>query len=102
MNNSNFLTAVGTSKPNSENNTNVSNSQKVSYAWQKFLSKYQNGCLAEPLIYSDSGANFIDYYGNNDNIERSLYQYLNDNLATWDTWKSENFRLYEQINSFGI
>jgi hypothetical protein len=102
MNNSTFLTATGTTKPNSENSSNVVNNTKVAYAWQKFLIKYQNGCLAEPLIYSDSGINFIDYYGNNDNIQRSLYQYLNDNLDVWDTWTPVNFYLYEQINSFGI
>jgi hypothetical protein len=102
MNNSTFLTATGTAKPNTENSSNASNDAKVSYAWQKFLTKYQNGCLAEPLIYEDSGISFLDYYGNNDNIQRSLYQYLNDNLDVWDTWIASNFKLYERINSFGI
>tara|TARA_R100000541_G_scaffold20190_2_gene30047 strand:+ start:2742 stop:3374 length:633 start_codon:yes stop_codon:yes gene_type:complete len=102
MENSDFLTALGVAKSNVENANLTTNTTKVSYAWQKFLTKYQNGCLAEPLIYSDSGSNFIDYYGTNDNIQRSLYQYLNDNLTTWDTWDNSKFRLYEQMNSFGI
>lgn len=102
MENSDFLTALGVAKSNVENANLTTNATKVSYAWQKFLTKYQNGCLAEPLIYSDSGVNFVDYYGTNDNIQRSLYQYLNDNLTIWDTWDNSKFRLYEQMNSFGI
>lgn len=102
MNNSDHLTALGVAKSKVENANITTNVTKVSYAWQKFLSKYQDGCLAEPLVYSDSGYTFTDYYGTNDNIKRSLYQYLNDNLDTWTTWDSAKFRLYEQINSFGI
>lgn len=102
MENSDFLTALGVAKSNVENANLTTNSTKVSYAWQKFLTKYQDGCLSEPLIYSDSGYSFTDYYGTNDNVQRSLYQYLNDNLDTWDTWDNSKFRLYEQINSFGI
>lgn len=102
MENSDFLTALGVAKSNVENANLTTNATKVSYAWQKFLTKYQDGCLAEPLIYSDSGYSFTDYYGTNDNIQRSLYQYLNDNLDTWTTWDNSKFRLYEQINSFGI
>lgn len=98
MENSEQLTALGTANSKVENANLTSNSTKASRAFQVFLNKYQKGYLNEPYVYD----NVIDYYGNNDNIRVSLYQYLNDNLLMWDTWKNSGFRFYNQVNSFGI
>lgn len=99
--NSSFWTTLGVEKPKAENSQSVNPAYKLATAWQKFLKKYQNGLCIEPLRYKTTGATFTDYYGNNEDVNVSLYQYLRDNKEVYG-WEDSNFKYYEQRNSFGL
>jgi len=45
---------------------------------------------------------FIDWFGCQDGVEVSLYQYLMDKKADFEDFDLSNFKVYETINSFGI
>jgi hypothetical protein len=45
---------------------------------------------------------FIDWFGCNNDVNVSLYQYLNDKSADFPNLDLGNFKIYESQNSFGI
>jgi hypothetical protein len=92
------LTGVGTVEGNPEKATLVSPKYKIANASQKFVSKYQGGYLTEPIVIG----NFIDWYGCNDDINVSLYKYLQDQKEDFTNIDLSKFRTYETQNSFGI
>lgn len=94
------LTGVGNTQGKPEKATLVSPKYKIANANQTFIEKYQGGYLIEPIIYNDG--EFIDYFGCNDNVEVSLYQYLLDKKADFVGFDIEKFKTYETKNSFGI
>lgn len=100
--NSEYLTALGVSKPNTENAVNVSPFAKLANSWQRFTNKYQGGCLLNPLTSISSDYSFIDYYGVQENVQRSLYQYLNDNAVTYGFDASKFQTFDDNVNSFGL
>lgn len=92
------LTGVGTVHGKPEKATFVSPKYKIANANSNFIKQYQHGFYYNPVI----DGIFIDYYGNQEGIEVSLYQYLNDKRADFTALKMDLFRIYETINSFGI
>ena len=95
------LSAVGISKVNSENSTLESPLYKIANANQLFVKGYQNGYLITPDIYE----NFVDWFGNNNDINVSFYQYLIDNILEFPEFEISKFKIYcqdEVKNSFGI
>lgn len=94
------LTGVGNTQGKPEKATLVSPKYKIATANNNFISKYQGGYLQYPIVYNDG--EFIDWFGNQDGINVSLYQYLNDNAVNFPDFKPESFRCYETKNSFGI
>jgi len=100
--NSEYLTALGVSKPNTENAVNVSPFAKLANSWQKFTNKYQGGCLLNPLTSMSNGYSFVDWYGAQENVQRSLYQYLNDNAVTYGFDASKFQTFDDNVNSFGL
>jgi hypothetical protein len=96
------LSGVGTVQGKSEKSVNVSPLYKVANASQSFLKGYQNGYLPYPNVYDIDGVEFIDYFGCNEDVEISLYQYLVDKQADFENFDLTKFRTYEGQNSFGI
>lgn len=99
--NSHFWSTMSTVKPDAENSINVTPAFKVAASWQKFLRKYQDGCMIEPYAIYGYGYEYKDYYGTNEDVEVSLYQYLRDNKELYG-WEESNFKMYTQKNSFGL
>lgn len=100
-NSNGFYTAVGVSKPNSENSQLFTPTYKLATAWQTFINKYQNGLKLCPDITYKNGVEFIDWFGNYDGVYQSLYQYLTDKAADFG-WNASKFKVYENVNTFGI
>lgn len=98
--NTQFYQQTGVNQPNAENSNVVSPNYKTAVAYQTFVRKYQLGKLCKPVVIG----NFIDYYGSdNDNIQRSMYQYLLDKAAVFPEWVSTKFKTYtDTINSFDL
>ena len=72
---------------------------KIANANQTFLKKFQDGYLVQPIIMDS----FIDWYGQGDDIQVSLYRYLVDKKANFPDWTEDTFRAYtDEKNSFGI
>lgn len=92
------LSATGTAKVNPENANNVSPKFLLANANQQFIKQYQGGYLCNPIVND----NFLDWYGENEGLELSMYQYLRDNIASFPTWNASTFRIYETKNTFGI
>lgn len=92
------LSATGTAKVNPENANHVSPKFLIANARQQFIKQYQGGYLCNPIVND----NFVDWYGENEGLELSMYQYLRDNIASFPTWNSSTFRIYETKNTFGI
>jgi len=95
------LSGVGVVKTDAEKSNLRTPSYKIATANQKFFIQYQNGYLIEPIIFD----NFIDWFGNNNDLEVSLHQYLMDKADDFTDFKIENFRVYcesEVKNTFGI
>lgn len=92
-----YLTGVGTVNVKAEKASLVTPAYKVAGANANFIQGYQGGYMKYPMIYNDG--QFIDYYGQNYDIEVSLYRYLTDHSTDFST---DNFKTYESINSFGI
>lgn len=99
--NSTFWTTLGIEKPAAENSKNAVPDFKLATAYQKFLKKYQAEACDEPYRSFYGGVLLTDWYGNNDNVEVSLFHFLRDNKAAYG-WETENFKFYPQLNSFGI
>lgn len=97
-----FLTGIGVQQPNAENATNLNPNYKMSKAWQTFLIKYQKGYLVCPNIEVYNKGIFIDWLGSNNEIIRSLYQFLNDKIEDYPEWENHNFYIYIEVNSFGL
>lgn len=100
-NSAGFYTAVGISKPNSENSQLVTPAYKLATAWQTFLLKYQKGLKLCPDITYKNGVEFVDWFGNDNDVNQSLYQYLTDKAIDFG-WDASKFRVYENVNTFGI
>jgi len=95
------LSGVGVVKTDAEKSNLITPAYKIATANQKFMEQYQNGYLIEPIIYG----NFIDWFGQGDDVEVSLYQYLMDKAEDFTDFNIENFRVYyesEVKNTFGI
>jgi hypothetical protein len=94
------LTGVGNTQGKPERATLVSPKYKIANANQQFIEKYQGGFLDYPFVYNDG--EFIDWFGNQETVEISLYQYLLDKKADFADFDIEKFKTYETKNSFGI
>jgi len=94
------LTGVGNTQGKPEKATLVSPKYKIANANQKFIDMYQGGYLNEPFIYNDG--EFIDWFGNQEATEVSLYQYLLDKKDNFTGFDIDKFKTYETKNSFGI
>jgi hypothetical protein len=92
------LTGVGPVEGNPEKAILVSPRYKIANASQNFIKGYQKGYLIEPIVIGE----FIDWYGCNDDINVSLYQYLLDQKEDFTNVDLAKFRTYETQNSFGI
>ena len=67
------LTGVGNTQGKPEKANLASPKYKIANANQTFIEKYQGGYLIEPIVYNDG--EFIDWFGNQDGVEVSLFQY---------------------------
>jgi hypothetical protein len=94
------LTGVGNTQGKPERANLVSPKYKIANANQQFIEKYQGGFLDYPFVYNDG--EFIDWFGNQETVEISLYQYLLDKKADFVDFDIEKFKTYETKNSFGI
>jgi hypothetical protein len=94
------LTGVGNTQGKPERATLVSPKYKIANANQQFIEKYQGGFLDYPFVYNDG--EFIDWFGNQETVEISLYQYLLNKKADFADFDIEKFKTYETKNSFGI
>jgi len=93
------LSAIGTTKVNPQGAEQMTPIYKIANANQNFLKQYQGGYLFEPIVYE----NFVDWYGQSDDVEVSLYKYLLDKQADFVDFKIEDFKVFcESKNSFGI
>ena len=100
--NSTFWSTMGIMKPESENATNFTPAFELATTYQKFIKKYQGGCLSEPHRYAGLDYSYTDFYGETDEIEVSLYQYLRDNVDLY-SWDISKFKSYNNdLNSFGL
>lgn len=101
--NSHFWTTTGAMHPTPENAQTVTSAFKYAKAWQTFVRKYQNGCEYYPEQYYYNGALVTDWLaGNREDVEISLYEYLNDNKELYN-WDNEKFGRYDDTkNSFGL
>lgn len=95
------LTAVGIAMPESENATRTTPRYKLASAWQKFIEGYQGGYVCNPIVYNDYGYPYLDYYQQRNRIKISLYEYLQESKETY-SFENQFFRIYENINTFGI
>jgi len=94
------LTGVGNTQGKPEKATLVSPKYKIASANQNFIQKYQSGYLQFPIIYNDG--EFIDWFGNQEGVNVSLYRYLVDKASDFPDFSLDAFKCYETKNSFGI
>jgi hypothetical protein len=94
------LAGVGNVQSNPEKAMIITPAYKLANANNKFIQQYQDGYLNEPIIYN--GGEFIDWFGFDNDVEVSLYRYLNDNKDAFPLWNVSKFKCYETQNSFGI
>ncbi len=94
------LSGVGNVEVKVQSATLVTPAYKLANANANFMQMYQGGYMNEPIIYNNG--QFIDWFGCNDNVEVSLYQYLIDKQSDFTDINIENFKVYESINSFGL
>lgn len=92
------LSSTGTAKVNPENANHVSPKFLIANANQQFIKQYQSGYLCNPIVND----NFVDWHGENEGLELSMYQYLRYNIDSFPTWNASTFRIYETKNTFGI
>ena len=93
-----LLTGVGNTQGNPEKSVLISPKYKIANANANFIKQYQGVYLHEPII---DGV-FIDWFGNQDSINVSLYKYLVDKAADFPDVDIAKFLIYETQNSFGI
>lgn len=95
------LSAIGATTVNPQGAQLVSPKYIIANANANFLRQYQDGYMDEPII-SDDGL-FIDWFGQQNEINVSMYKYLSDKKADFVDWSEENFRPSQDFkNSFGI
>lgn len=99
--NTQFLTAVGVGQPNAQNSTIVTPFYKLTNAWNKFTSKYQDGATESPNITYSGGVYFEDWFSQSESVYVSLYRFLVDKKDDYG-WDLSNFTYYDKINSFGL
>ena len=78
---------------------------KIAAANQAFLRNYQGGYLQCPEVYDVDGVDFVDFYGQADEIEVSFYRYMLDRKTLFTGWDVSKFRVYDAEmakNSFGL
>lgn len=92
------LTGVGNTQGNPEKATLRSPRYKIANANNNFISQYQGGYLHNPII----DGIFIDWFGSQDGINVSLYQYLVDKATDFPNVDMAKFKIYDTQNSFGI
>lgn len=92
------LSAVGNSQVNVEKGSLVTPMYKIANTSTSFIKQYQGGALLTPIV----NGNFIDWYGDNKEVEVSLYRYLMDKKEDFTDTDMTKFAFYEQLNSFGI
>jgi hypothetical protein len=92
------LSATGAKQVQGENAIQQTPKYLIATANQRFINQYQGEYLHAPIVEG----NFVDWFGCNDSIEKSMYGYLVDKKADFPEWKQESFRVYETQNSFGI
>jgi hypothetical protein len=92
------LVANGNVQLSPEKASLISPAYKIANANQKFIQSYQSGFLREPIIFE----NFIDWFGSNDEINVSLYNYLIDKKEDFPLWDLSKFAVYTTKNTFGI
>lgn len=92
------LSAVGNSQVNVEKGSLVTPMYKIANASTSFIKQYQGGALLTPIV----NGNFIDWCGDNKEVEVSLYRYLMDKKDDFTDTDMTKFAFYEEINSFGI
>jgi hypothetical protein len=98
-------TSTGEAKVNTQNANHYSPSYKIADANQQFLMGYQGGYYYFPNISFRNGVEFIDYFGLNEEVEVSLYRYMNDKKADFPNFNIEKFKIYNENalkNSFGL
>lgn len=95
------LSAIGSTTVNPQGAQLVSPKYIIANANANFLRQYQDGYMDEPII-SDDGL-FIDWFGQQNEINVSIYKYLSDKKADFVDWSEEKFRPSQDFkNSFGI
>jgi hypothetical protein len=94
------LTGIGNVEVKPQGATMVTPAYKLANANANFIQQYQGGYMRFPIIYNDG--HFIDWFGQDESIEVSLYRYLTDKKADFTNVNLETFRIYESINSFGV
>ena len=94
------VAGVGIVKTDAEKAETISPLYKVANANSSFITKYQGGYCFEPRVYNNG--QFIDWFGENNDINVSLYQYLIDKAVDFPLFKSESFKTYDTKNSFGL
>ena len=93
------LSAVGVVSAKPEKASLETPMYKIAAANQMFFKNYQGGYLIEPIVIE----NFTDWYGQNEDVEVSLYQYMVDKKTDFTSFDIEKFRVYTgEKNSFGI
>ena len=92
------LTGVGNTQGNPEKSVLISPKYKIANANANFIKQYQGVYLHEPIV----DGIFIDWFGNQDSINVSLYKYLLDKAADFPDVEMAKFLIYEPQNSFGI
>jgi hypothetical protein len=97
----NRLSSIGTVAVNPQGAVLQTPVYKIANANANFIRKYQGGYLREPII-SDDGL-FVDWYGQQEAVNVSLYKYLIDKKADFVNWSEQYFIPTNEIkNSFGI
>ena len=98
-------TGTGEAKVNTQNSNHFSSAYKISEANQQFLKQYQGGYSEFPIVTVIDGIEFVDWFGDNDEINVSLYHYMNDKKADFTNFDIEKFKIYRENtfkNSFGL
>ncbi|WP_424493894.1 hypothetical protein [Salinimicrobium sp. GXAS 041] len=91
-------TTTGVQKEKAKNATEQSPNRLLTLVWREFVEKYQFGANVNPTIVHTPSGPYTDYFRPQFNMNRSLYQFLQDN----DNYGDFNFRVYENRNRFGI
>lgn len=98
-------TSTGEAKVNTQNANHYSPSYKIADANQLFIKKYQGNYSQFPDISFVHGVEFIDYFGEHEEIEVSFYNYMNDKKSDFSNFNIEKFKIYTENalkNSFGL